>query len=129
MMRLKASLWKKSNNNFSNWRKTLWQIIVTVVGQEIMREVNDILNKRIRDPRVQGITITDVRVTGDLQQATIYYSLLSDLASEQQKAQQGLDKAKGLIRKELGQRLTLYKTPELILKETNLSNTEITLMS
>ena len=73
------------------------------VGQEIMREVNDILNKRIRDPRVQGITITDVRVTGDLQQATIYYSLLSDLASEQQKAQQGL-----------GQRLTLYKTPELI---------------
>ena len=84
------------------------------VGQEIMREVNDILNKRIRDPRVQGITITDVRVTGDLQQATIYYSLLSDLASEQQKAQQGLDKAKGLIRKELGQRLTLYKTPELI---------------
>ena len=84
MMRLKASLWKKSNNNFSNWRKTLWQIIVTVVGQEIMREVNDILNKRIRDPRVQGITITDVRVTGDLQQATIYYSLLSDLASEQQ---------------------------------------------
>lgn len=85
MMRLKASLWKKSNNNFSNWRKTLWQIIVTVVGQEIMREVNDILNKRIRDPRVQGITITDVRVTGDLQQATIYYSLLSDLASEQQK--------------------------------------------
>lgn len=114
MMRLKASLWKKSNNNFSNWRKTLWQIIVTVVGQEIMREVNDILNKRIRDPRVQGITITDVRVTGDLQQATIYYSLLSDLASEQQKAQQGLDKAKGLIRKELGQRLTLYKTPELI---------------
>ena len=84
MMRLKASLWKKSNNNFSNWRKTLWQIIVTVV-EEIMREVNDILNKRIRDPRVQGITITDVRVTGDLQQATIYYSLLSDLASEQQK--------------------------------------------
>ena len=80
------------------------------VGQEIMREVNDFLNKRIRDPRVQGITITDVR----LQQATIYYSLLSDLASEQQKAQQGLDKAKGLIRKELGQRLTLYKTPELI---------------
>ena len=46
------------------------------VGQEIMREVNDILNKRIRDPRVQGITITDVRVTGDLQQATIYYCYL-----------------------------------------------------
>ena len=40
------------------------------VSQEIQREVNDILQKRVRDPRVQGITITDVEVTGDLQQAT-----------------------------------------------------------
>lgn len=87
------------------------------VGQEILREINDILRKRVRDPRVQGITITDVRVTGDLQQATIYYSLLSDQASDQQKAQEGLDKAKGLIRKELGQRLSLYKTPELIFEQ------------
>lgn len=87
------------------------------VGQEILREINDILRKRVRDPRVQGITITDVRVTGDLQQATIYYSLLSDQASDQQKAQEGLDKAKGLIRKELGQRLSLYKTPELLFEQ------------
>ena len=87
------------------------------VGQEILREINDILRKRVRDPRVQGITITDVRVTGYLQQATIYYSLLSDQASDQQKAQEGLDKAKGLIRKELGQRLSLYKTPELIFEQ------------
>ncbi|MBL1229456.1 30S ribosome-binding factor RbfA [Enterococcus sp. BWB1-3] len=87
------------------------------VGQEILREINDILRKRVRDPRVQGITITDVRVTGDLQQATIYYSLLSGLASDQTKAQEGLDKAKGLIRKELGQRLSLYKTPELIFEK------------
>ncbi len=41
------------------------------VGQEILREINDILRKRVRDPRVQDITITDVRVTGDLQQAKI----------------------------------------------------------
>lgn len=52
-------------------------------------------------------------MTGDLQQATIYYSLLSELASERQKAQQGLEKATGLIRHELGQTLTLYKTPEI----------------
>lgn len=84
------------------------------VGQEILKEVNSILRKKVRDPRVQEVTITDVRVTGDLQQATIYYSLLSDLASDQQKAQQGLDKATGLIRRELGHALSLYKTPELI---------------
>ena len=46
--------------------------------QEIQKEVNDILLKRVRDPRVQGVTITGVDVTGDLQQATIYYSILSD---------------------------------------------------
>lgn len=84
------------------------------VAEEIHRELTDILKKRIKDPRVQDLTITDVKVTGDLQQATIYYSLLSDLASDDQRAKAGLDKAKGMIRKELGSRLTLYKTPELI---------------
>ena len=48
------------------------------VGQEILKEVNDILRKKVRDPRVENVTITDVKVTGDLQQATIYYSILSD---------------------------------------------------
>ena len=83
------------------------------VAQEIQKEVNDILHRRIRDPRVAEVTITDVNVTGDLQQATIYYSILSDKASDNQKAAQGLAKATGLIRKELGQRLKIYKTPEL----------------
>lgn len=55
------------------------------VGQEILKEVNAILRKKVRDPRVQDVTITDVHVTGDLQQATIYYSILSDLASEKKK--------------------------------------------
>lgn len=86
------------------------------VKQEILREVNDILAKRVKDPRIQDVTITDVEVTGDLQQATIYYSTLNDLASERQKIQQGLEKATGLIRKELGSRLSLYRTPELTFK-------------
>lgn len=83
------------------------------VAQEIQREVTDILQRRIRDPRVAEVTVTDVHVTGDLQQATVYYSILSDKASDNQKAQRGLDKATGLIRRELGQRLRLYKTPEI----------------
>lgn len=48
-----------------------------------------------------------------MQQATIYYSLLSDKASDKEKAQEGLNKASGLIRRELGQALSIYKTPEL----------------
>ena len=83
------------------------------VGQEILKEVNDILRKKVRDPRVENVTITDVKVTGDLQQATIYYSILSDLASDKKKAQDGLNKAPGLIRRELGHNLSIYKTPEL----------------
>ena len=46
------------------------------VAQEILREVNDIIRNTVRDPRVDGVTITDVELTGDLQQATIYYSTL-----------------------------------------------------
>lgn len=89
------------------------QFRVDRLAGELQREVDDILLKRVRDPRVKGITITGVDVTGDLQQATIYYSLLSDLASDGEKAQAGLDKATGLIRSELGSRLNIFKTPAI----------------
>lgn len=86
------------------------------LSQEIQRDVDEILLKRVRDPRVQGVTITGVDVTGDLQQATIYYSILSDKASDGEKAQAGLDKATGLIRSELGVRLDIFKTPSISFK-------------
>ncbi|MDN6543583.1 MAG: 30S ribosome-binding factor RbfA, partial [Lentilactobacillus parabuchneri] len=73
--------------------------------QEIQKEVNDILLKRVRDPRVQGVTLTGVEVTGDLQQATIYYSILSDKPEDEETTAKGLEKAAGLIRGELGHRL------------------------
>ena len=69
------------------------------VSQEILREVNDILSKKVRDPRVQEITITEVDVTGDLQIATVYYTTLQTLASERQATERGLEKSKGLIRR------------------------------
>ncbi|USS87361.1 30S ribosome-binding factor RbfA [Fructilactobacillus hinvesii] len=81
--------------------------------QEIQKEVDDILLKRVRDPRVQGVTITGVKVTGDLQQATIFYSILSSDKEEQEQVQKGLDKANGLIRGEIGHRLSIYVTPEI----------------
>lgn len=83
------------------------------VAQEILKEVNDILRNHVRDPRVKGITITDVELTGDLQQARIYYSSLEEDAESKKNIQEGLDKATGLVRKELGSRLTTYRTPEL----------------
>lgn len=86
------------------------------VKQEIFRDVTTILRTVVKDPRVESVTITDVALTGDLQQATIYYSSLSELASQRQAEQTGLDKAKGIIRKELGARLSIYKIPELTFK-------------
>lgn len=86
------------------------------VTQEVLREVNDILMKKVRDPRVSEATITDVELTGDLQQATIFYTTRSTLASDRKATQEGLEKSKGLIRKELGKRLTLYKIPDLFFK-------------
>ena len=89
------------------------QFRVDRVGMEIKREVNEILQKKVRDPRVQGITITDVQMLGDLSMAKVYYTLMSKLASEQEKAQIGLEKAKGTINRELGHNLTMYKIPDL----------------
>lgn len=83
------------------------------VRQEILREVNNIFLREIKDPRIEGVTITDVDLTGDLQQATIYYSTLSDKAGERQKTERGLKAITGKVRSELGKKLTLYKTPEI----------------
>lgn len=83
------------------------------VAQEIQREVNDILLKKVREPRVQNVTVTDVDVTGDLQQATVFYTTLDSEKEKQAETQEGLEKASGLIRKELGARLQIYKTPEI----------------
>lgn len=87
------------------------------VGMEIKREVNEILQKKVRDPRVQGVTITDVHMVGDLSMAKVYYTIMSDLASDNQKAQIGLEKATGTIKRELGRKLTLYKIPDLVFEK------------
>lgn len=81
--------------------------------QEILKETSDILMKTIRDPRIDGVTLTEVEVTGDLQEATIYYSTLDESEEERKEVQEGLDKATPLFRHELGQRLTTYHTPEI----------------
>jgi ribosome-binding factor A len=83
------------------------------IGMEIKREINDILQKKVRDPRVSGVTITDVHMLGDLSVAKVYYTIISGLASDNQKAQEGLEKAKGTIKRELGQSLQIYKIPDL----------------
>lgn len=86
------------------------------VEGEILRELTTILQKKIRDPRLREVTITAVEVTSDFSYATIYYSLLTESKRKEEEVQEGLEKAKGMMRHLLGQELTVYKVPELIFK-------------
>jgi len=82
------------------------------VGEQMKKELGEIISRKIKDPRVGFVTITDVHVTGDLQQATVYISVLGD-EEQKENTLKGLDKAKGFIRSEIGQRIRLRKTPEI----------------
>lgn len=84
----------------------------TRVGEQMKKELSEILGRKIKDPRVGFVTVTDVEVTGDLQQAKVYISVLGD-AEKREDTLKGLAKAKGFIRSELGQRIRLRKTPEI----------------
>ncbi|SEJ48710.1 30S ribosome-binding factor RbfA [Demequina mangrovi] len=70
------------------------------------------LQTEIKDPRLEFVTITDVRVTGDLQQASVFYTVLGDEAAREDAAK-GLAKAKGRLRSLVGAGLGIRLTPTL----------------
>ncbi|MEQ2526527.1 30S ribosome-binding factor RbfA [Bacillaceae bacterium CLA-AA-H227] len=84
----------------------------TRVGEQMKKELGEIIGRKIKDPRIGFVTVTDVQVTGDLQQATVFISVLGD-EEQREKTLKGLAKAKGFIRSEIGQRIRLRKTPEI----------------
>ncbi|MBU9722700.1 MULTISPECIES: 30S ribosome-binding factor RbfA [Bacillaceae] len=85
------------------------------VGEQIKKELTDIIQREIKDPRIGFITVTAVEVTGDLQQATAYITVYGE-DDQRSKTLEGLRKAKGFIRSEIGKRIQLRKTPELEFK-------------
>jgi len=82
------------------------------VGEQMKKELGDIIGRKIKDPRIGFVTVTDVQVSGDLQLAKVYISVLGD-DEQRQNTLKGLAKAKGFIRSEIGQRIRLRKTPEI----------------
>jgi ribosome-binding factor A len=82
------------------------------VADRIKEIIANALESRVKDPRLGFVTITDVRVTGDLQQASIFYSVLGDNASREASAA-ALSSAKGMLRSEVGRALGLRITPSL----------------
>jgi ribosome-binding factor A len=82
------------------------------VADRIREVTAEQLGRRIKDPRLGFITITEVRVTGDLHHATIFYTVLGDDQARSDTAT-ALASARGLIRSEVGKSLGLRLTPSI----------------
>ncbi len=82
------------------------------VAEAIKEEVAQILQQELKDPRIGFVTITQVRVTADLQHATVYFSLLEGHGTPAE-TEAGLKSAQGFIRRLIGERLRLRVTPEI----------------
>lgn len=91
---------------------------VSKVAELIRREVSQMLLHELKDERVGAgmISVTDVDVSGDLQHATVFVSIYGS-EEAQAETMEGLDSAAGYVRRELGKRVRLRRSPEIIFKE------------
>jgi len=82
------------------------------VGDLLAREIARLLYRGIKDPRLEGLTITGAEVSSDLRHAKIFYCARGGEKAREEAAR-GLSRARGFIRRELGKRLRLRYLPEL----------------
>ena len=82
------------------------------LNASLLEILAELLERRVRDPRVQDVTLTAVEVSGDLAVAKVFYSLLGD-AERRRVAQRGLENGAGFMRGEAGRRLGMRNAPEL----------------
>lgn len=81
------------------------------LGDQIQREVSELLARELRDPRVGMVTITAVDVSPDLSHAKVFFTTLDK--EKLAETLDGLKRAAGFLRSQLARRLKLYTTPEL----------------
>ena len=84
----------------------------TKLAERIQEIVARMLDTRVKDPRLGFVTVTAVRVTGDLQHASVFYTVLGDDEARAGSAA-ALESAKGLIRSEVGKQTGVRLTPTL----------------
>jgi ribosome-binding factor A len=91
---------------------------VARVAELIKREVSQLLFSGIKDDRVGTgmVSVTDVDVSGDLQHAKVYVSIYGDDAARAE-TMAGLKSATGYVRSEIGHRVRLRRTPEIVFME------------
>ncbi|MBW2609278.1 MAG: 30S ribosome-binding factor RbfA [Deltaproteobacteria bacterium] len=83
------------------------------VGDQILKEIANLLTQRVRDPRARGATLTGIHLSDDLRHARVYYSVLGD-QEDIMRTQSGLDSAKGYIKREIGVRINLRYMPDIV---------------
>jgi ribosome-binding factor A len=82
------------------------------VGDQIQAELASLLTREVHDPGIGFLTITQVKLSPDLQQARVYYTLIGDDKAKRESAR-ALDRATPFLRRQVGQRLRLKRVPEL----------------
>jgi len=85
------------------------------VGDMIRQVVGEMLLRDLSDPRLSSVTLTGVKVTEDLKQATVFFSAMGE-PSQEDAALHGLQSASGYIKKRLGRELRLRFVPDLLFK-------------
>jgi len=85
------------------------------VEDQIKKEVSFIIQRELKDPRAGFITITAAELSTDLKSARIFYSVLGDDESKV-KSEQALKSASGFIQRQIGIRMRLRYTPQLVFK-------------
>ncbi len=84
------------------------------VAEQMLRELADLLQFEVKDPRVGMVTVTEVEVSGDMSHAKIYYSApLQDDKKALQALQKGLERTAGFLRSQLSKRMLLRTVPQL----------------
>ncbi|MDO8702525.1 MAG: 30S ribosome-binding factor RbfA [Undibacterium sp.] len=83
------------------------------VADQIQRDVAEIIWSEIKDPRVGMITLTEVQLTPDYAHAKIYFTSLKDDPISIKNTLDGLNKAAGFLRAQLGLRLHIHTLPQL----------------
>jgi len=81
------------------------------VAEVILREISGMLVRDLKDPRLRGVTVTEVTMSDDLRHCRVFFSHLEG-AAHAQAAIGGFTSASGFIRREIGQALRLRYTPD-----------------
>jgi len=82
------------------------------LAERVQVIVAEALEFRVKDPRLGFITVTDVRITNDLREATVFYTVLGD-DEEQANTAAALESARGMLRTEVGKQTGIKHTPSL----------------